>query len=78
MPQSPGVWQSPKRTTIDATTPDAGLDAARAAYPGAGNHTTVDEAVENIMAGNIPFGRTGQLVGHGMGDSSRSAAAKVP
>lgn len=66
MPQSPGVWQSPKRTSIDATTPDVGLDATRAAYPGAGNYATVDEAVENIMAGSVAFGRTGQLVGHGM------------
>lgn len=58
MAQSPGVWQAPKRTTVDATTPDAGLDASRAAYPLAGNHPNVAQAVANILAGTVSFGRT--------------------
>lgn len=78
MPQSPGVWQSPKRTTIDATTPDGGLDATRAAYPSAGDHATVEEAVENIMAGKTPFGRTAQLVGHGMAGLIAVGCGKGP
>lgn len=60
------MWQSPKKTTIDATAPDAALDAARAAYPAAGHHANVTDAVDNIMDGVVAFGRTAQLIGHGM------------
>lgn len=78
MAQSPGVWQSPKKTTIDATTPDEGLDAARAAYPAAGSHVDVADAVDNIMAGTVAFGRTAQLVGHGLPGLIGVGCGKVP
>lgn len=66
MAQHPSVWQPANRVSIDATTPDAGLDRARSAYPTAGNHRNAAEAVSNITAGSSPaFGRRGQFIGHG-------------
>jgi hypothetical protein len=65
LPQHPGVWHSPNKTTIDARTPDDGLDAARLAYPNADNHHTVAQAVTNILSGPAMHGRRGQFIGHG-------------
>jgi hypothetical protein len=63
--QHPSVWQPANRVSIDAT-PDRALNRARSAYPGAGNHRNVGEAVSNILAGSFPaFGRRGQFIGHG-------------
>lgn len=63
--QHPSVWQPANRVSIDATS-DAGLDRARSAYPAAGNHHNVGQAVSNIIAGSSPaFGRKGQFIGHG-------------
>jgi hypothetical protein len=66
MPQNPGVWQPPNRTTIDATTPDLALDAARTAYPSGLDHSKVSQAVGNLLASEVAYGRVGQIIGHGM------------
>jgi hypothetical protein len=67
MPQHPGVWHSPNKTTIDASTDDDGngLAVARLAYPDAGDHVTVTQAVGNILSGPAMHGRRGQFIGHG-------------